>query len=416
MCAIHSGNNFATTADRTIYFSENYKDFTDIETATVSNSVFSAEGKLYWYSNGTLKTYDGEMVDLYPNGLAGFTDKFDIINNKIYYISSSGKGNNLFVLTCDENSGVWNAPIQITNQTRDIDYFTVGNVDGQTIAVITIREYTITETIFEDICDLAYVILEDKHDIKLEYVNYEHSHVVPLSKLPLTIGILNNGSVELDEINISVFDSSNNLVYENIHQIELNPGAFDELVIEMPLGEEINLSDYRVVVNEVNCEDVDYNNNEKEVKIGYCNFDVTAEPIIVNDVRYAVINVTNKSYTKSAGILRIYSPADAETPVDVVTIEELAYGDSMIYQLPIDSRTLNGNDGVITIKASSNVEQYNSYNCKEELYFGSLMSSKNNCSCICHKQGIWEIIWKILIVFYKLFSTNSSCVCDSMHW
>ncbi len=43
-------------------------------------------------------------------------------------------------------------------------------------------------------------------------------------------------------------------------------------------------------------------------------------------------------------------------------------------------------------------------------------SSKDNCTCMCHKSGIMGIIWKILRFFYKLFKTNAVCACGAAHY
>ncbi len=43
-------------------------------------------------------------------------------------------------------------------------------------------------------------------------------------------------------------------------------------------------------------------------------------------------------------------------------------------------------------------------------------SSKDNCTCNCHKSGIMGIIWKILRFFYKLFKINPVCACGAAHY
>ena len=39
-----------------------------------------------------------------------------------------------------------------------------------------------------------------------------------------------------------------------------------------------------------------------------------------------------------------------------------------------------------------------------------------NCSCACHKSGIANFFFKIILVFQKLFKTNKTCKCGALHY
>ena len=40
----------------------------------------------------------------------------------------------------------------------------------------------------------------------------------------------------------------------------------------------------------------------------------------------------------------------------------------------------------------------------------------DDCSCICHKSGIWIILWKIARFFEKLLGVNRQCACGVAHY
>lgn len=40
----------------------------------------------------------------------------------------------------------------------------------------------------------------------------------------------------------------------------------------------------------------------------------------------------------------------------------------------------------------------------------------DNCDCICHKTGLVGFIYKIILVFWKLFRINRTCVCGGVHY
>lgn len=43
-------------------------------------------------------------------------------------------------------------------------------------------------------------------------------------------------------------------------------------------------------------------------------------------------------------------------------------------------------------------------------------SSSNTCTCLCHKTGILNIVWKVVIVVCKLFNINKTCSCGAEHY
>lgn len=44
------------------------------------------------------------------------------------------------------------------------------------------------------------------------------------------------------------------------------------------------------------------------------------------------------------------------------------------------------------------------------------IKSNNNCSCIHHKSGIWNILYRILRLFWKLFNVKQICACGEAHY
>ncbi len=58
--------------------------------------------------------------------------------------------------------------------------------------------------------------------------------------------------------------------------------------------------------------------------------------------------------------------------------------------------------------------------CNTKLYSGDVVNpddSDNDCSCMCHKDGFFmQLIYKIFRFFWKLFKTNKSCSCGTVHY
>ena len=43
-------------------------------------------------------------------------------------------------------------------------------------------------------------------------------------------------------------------------------------------------------------------------------------------------------------------------------------------------------------------------------------NSNKYCSCLCHKEGIMKIFYKIAVFFWKIFKMNPSCACGNTHY
>ena len=58
--------------------------------------------------------------------------------------------------------------------------------------------------------------------------------------------------------------------------------------------------------------------------------------------------------------------------------------------------------------------------CKLKLYDSDADQpgdENKNCDCICHKEnGFMKFIYKILKFFWKLFGSNKSCACGTVHY
>ena len=50
-------------------------------------------------------------------------------------------------------------------------------------------------------------------------------------------------------------------------------------------------------------------------------------------------------------------------------------------------------------------------NCGGEFYTENLA-----CSCLCHGTGIKAFLYKIALIFWKLFKMSKSCACGNVHY
>lgn len=67
-------------------------------------------------------------------------------------------------------------------------------------------------------------------------------------------------------------------------------------------------------------------------------------------------------------------------------------------------------DFVATVDHADKNGDYTCDSCGED------MSPANNCSHICHKDGIMRVLWMIMQFFWKLFKMNPVCECGAAHY
>lgn len=52
----------------------------------------------------------------------------------------------------------------------------------------------------------------------------------------------------------------------------------------------------------------------------------------------------------------------------------------------------------------------------ENISGGSIFGGGSSCMCLCHKDGILGIFWKLFLNIYKLFGINKTCRCGAVHY
>ncbi|MDY6016807.1 MAG: InlB B-repeat-containing protein, partial [Oscillospiraceae bacterium] len=367
---IDSDNVLSTYDDRLLYLNGDF-----IEAGVVSNPQFSSNGKMYWYSNGTVKEYDNGINEIYPEGIPGFTDSFKVLDNKIVYLTATSENtSNIMQLNFENDS--WSQPVLLVNQDKIIDTFSATEFGGEIVSVMTRRNVTITESSVDDECEIAWTAIKDRHDICVNYVDYEHDDVKPNSSLAITAGILNSGTADIKKLNVEITNSAGEVVYSQNQDVSIKPAEDFELTATVPIGEVVSLDEYSVKVTEVGIDDCNETDNSYKVKIGYSQFFVNSETLIGGDNRSLMVTIRNDGYTASGGTLNVYNSFNNEEPVVSYGISKISNGEQKLCRIDVTEEMLGGKSGKLYLEFEPDVEQFNAFDNKTEAYI-ELCSHEN---------------------------------------
>ena len=360
-------NDLNTTSDRSLTKQAFGGESTLLDSGTVS-SIRLDGGNVYWYSGGTYKRYDGSTVTSITNEpIIGATDRFCVTDGQIMFLAATQNTSDIYTVAYDPSSGEYGEPVKYTDQEQYIDTFSAASVDGQTLAVMTRRDVTITEENVDDKCELAYTLIRDRHDIAVNSVDYDEESVIPGGNLPLRIEVGNAGTSTVNSVDVTITDAAGNVVKSETRAVSIAPGATENLTVEIALDDKISLKKYNVTVTETGNTDANNSDNSCEFKVGYCKLDVTATPIVSGGIHYIVIGVKNVSSVASDGTLNISNSTDPEN-VNEIKFDVLQPGESYIYKLRVSEELLDGSKNVIKVMAESTAEYNELYSHIEHVY------------------------------------------------
>ena len=360
-------NDLNTTGDRSLTKQDFGGESTLLDSGTVS-SIRLDGVNVYWYSGGTYKKYDGSTAASITNEpIIGATDRFCVTDGQIMFLAATQNASDIYTVAYDPSSGEYGEPVKYTDQDQYIDTFSAASVDGQTLAVMTRRDVTITEDNVDDKCELAYTLIRDRHDIAVNSVDYDEESVIPGGNLPLRIEVGNAGTSTVSSVDVTITDAAGNVIVSETHEVSITHGATEPLTVEMVVDDEISLKEYNVTVTETNSTDANNLDNSCEFKIGYCKLDVTATPIIAGERHYVIVEVKNVSNVSSDGTLNVSNSTEPDR-IDKINFDVLEPGESYICKIGISETLLDGNENVIKIMAESTAEQHDLYSHTEHVY------------------------------------------------
>ena len=357
-----SDKDLGTVDDRTLYLYKN--NSTAVSDGVISNPVYSEDGLLFWYQDGSLYTLDsGSPKNLYPEGIAGFSDKFSVTDDKIVYLAADHGVNNVFALNrTDESYGM---PVQLTRQDKAIDSMSAATFNGECLAVMTRKDVDITDEQVISDCALSYTFLGNVSDVVNNGAEYDLDAVEPGKALPVTVSVTNNGDSTLSAVSVKIKDDSGKTVLSKTAASNIKSGESGSVTVNYTLPSSLEYSEYSVEVSDPYLSDVDNSNNLTDLSIGYTELSLNSEHIRVGENNFAVVTVTNNSYVDSDSILEAYV---GDELISTETIPSLEHGCSYIVKMALDNERFQNDTSVIDFKVIPAKKQFREASLREQLY------------------------------------------------
>ncbi|MDD6062977.1 MAG: Ig-like domain-containing protein, partial [Oscillospiraceae bacterium] len=361
-----------------------------LDEGTISNPVYE-NGTLYWYANGGISTYDGEVCALYPQAVPGLTDKFVVCADRILFLSAKEGVSDIYALT--QTDGQWNAPVQMTHQGMVIDTISATMIDGEVLTIMSRKDVDITETQVVSNCNLSYLFLGNTYDIQTDYAEYDQDAVKPGTDLPVQIGITNGGDTTVSGVYVTIEKKDGTAVFKDSVHTNLKPGESGEITVSMPTDGLSEATDYTVLVEQLYVVDADTDNNEAEMTVGYTELSVSAEQLSFENGDQILVHVVNNSDIPSSGKVTVQCGENVLETFDVPTLEK---NEQYTYSVDVSKERIGSEQAIVDLTVDPEKEQLRMYSAHSQValdFRGEVPETEYSAS--------WYVGSEVYVQYYK---------------
>ncbi len=345
-------------------------------TDTVGNSKLVTSGSLsalsyvklpgtnkYNYAcinDGVLSYIDESTNTVVPyaeNALIGKGSTYKVVGDKIYYLNiESADGNtqrNVAMMTYDSGKCT---SVNVTEEDSYVDAF---STDGENVLYLLTSAEISDDSDINTTSQLKLKNSMEKHSIKLDYIDFDSTEVVPGKELPIVIHVKNDGTEDTSEIQVDICDGDDVVSSQTI-SVDLTSGEESDVNADIKIPSDIDGKNYTIRVIEPGYENDNDENSKTAFDISYTDLSVDAKYVIDSLDRSIMLNVQNES---SVG-----------TNADIVVADEdgnnvfeescyLSGNDMAEYQVPLTEEMIpsDNTDTVYTVSVSADTEEY--YDC-----------------------------------------------------
>lgn len=262
--------------------------------AGINGKVSFNGASAVWYHDGSLyaiSAFDAEPTVL----LDDVTEKYNITGNLIMFTVKNDEGES-------GGSDVYcsvdgKPPVRLTNTDGYVDAFDAVFLDGSLLIVYRNTSVEFTDDSFNMSSELCCNINGiDSCDLTLNDVAYDYDDLISGGTVTLTAYVANNGFSDIESVNVSVGDYSENVT------IEMTSGETGEVRFEYPLPEDLSSPQTVMVILDG---DGDLSDNSYDITLGYADFVVNSEQRVVGGKNYVAVTVSNTGNITGTGTFTV---------------------------------------------------------------------------------------------------------------
>ncbi len=359
-------NYLATDTDRSLRFLSMDGNTVEIASGKLSglkNSELNGEKVLTWLNEDGLYKYvnDAELV------CADFgAAEYQIAGDNIYFTASENEtSSNIYKAIYDAETKTYQSAAALTDSGEYVENVSVADFKGRTYAALVQSQVTVSEDAVDRKCNLAWCRLNEVTDLTLVSADYEQADVAAGSTLPVQLQLRNNGTTDIETVNITITDASGNTVYSAAETIGLAPGQEMELTVNLTMPDSITNVTYNLSVS-ASEEDKNPEDNETSLTIGYADLAVSHELVQIGNQQSLCVTVSNDGFTSSAGTLTV---SYGEETTYETQVEALEHGENTTFIISLSDMELsNGESGTVDVSVTAEAEEKELSNNTEKVY------------------------------------------------
>lgn len=369
---VDQDNDLNTTGDRSLYLlplaGGEPQQVAAGEIADLQFSVLpcGTEKVLNWYDAGaiyTLTSAESEPVNFFGETGQIVSRNYKCVGNRIFYTKAEENASNIYYIE-RKADGSFSVPVALTKQGAYLENLQIVELDGRTYAIVVENVVSYGETDIENKCSLAWISLDEVHDLVLAGTDFSDDNVVPNGILPVILTIENKGSSGVSRVKYEVKDSTDAVVAEGIQEMTIESGMSGETTIEISLGADLKDGVYSIEIWEADAEKIyeetDNVDNVAQISVASAELVLTAGFQKVGLENQVAVLVENKGQIATAGQVWVYNEENPELYKEIIDVSELAPGESESFQIRIGKDFFKnpGAQEAITVKVVSDIPDY----------------------------------------------------------
>ncbi len=368
VCLLDKDNDSSTIDDKQL-IAHSMDDQYIISEGNIQNVMyekmpFDLQKTVLWIADSSLYCLkDGLVTPVIDN--IGTPESISVLDDKLLVTLSEGEKSEVFAYMYDNSLAEYGECVKITNQDKYIE-----NIDSASFAetdyvFMTRKSVMISEGV-EDFCELSIMKLRDLYDLSISGVEYSNKDEVAGGTMPVTVYYSNSGTVNVDNYQIVVKDSNENILSTIEMPGPIKSGEMVETTIDIPLKDFIVREDYSVeLINTDVMHDETIHDNSAVIPVGFSNLTISVEMLKQAGSNTAAINIKNDGSVATDGILKMSSDGEI---IETIGFDSLDPDENQVIMLELEKESFKYSENILDFYVSAYRDESYVYDNYESAY------------------------------------------------
>ena len=334
-------------------------------------SVTFLENILYWISDNTVVSVIGGDDEVQITDVVQIADSVTNINaiknvngqKAIVWSQDDATDTKIYGVYCNESTSEFSVALPLSEGDGVIRGWDAMMMPDGRIQL----SYCAAEMLEEPVEGKPYGQLNliqksaDKFfDISIgQMVTYD-GNVVPNGEIILSADVVNNGSENVEKVDVAILALDGGIVQTNTIDINLAAGDSKSLDIPFSLPSEITKTEYHLKITPHGAEDISPTDNLSSFVVGYADLAIQEiEEERTSNGRKLVITVINQGYEPADGIFKVIDGGISQEVFCSNSISQLTPGETVAFVYEIDESRIDSSVSEDPLLFSMQIESDN---------------------------------------------------------